>query len=458
MKICTGFARMLGKDSPDQDLLPWAQRAEAASLSTFLAGKRVVKSSSFGRNLWLVAPLASAALFAAPAAAADKIYWSNFDGTFRVGNLDGSGAPETIFKESQASADWPAGGEAIVINPATGKIYWTLWSKSQIRVWNLDGSGTPETLFQEPGFTPPKGSGPVGMAIDPAAGKLYWTNWGWNYPSPNGEWGQVRVGNLDGSGAPKTLYEGEWAGGGLGLDPAAGKLYWTRGGRLHEDKTLDPGAIRVGKIDGSASAQDLYANEDAPNAMAIDPTTNKVYWANYGRPGRPGAIRVANLDGSGTPKTLYASEGHAMNVAIDPDAGKIYWTDAVAGAIRVGNLDGSGKAQNLGPNYTSEGTGLHWLALLRAPLAKGAPAISGRARVGSTLTCSQGGWAGDLVGGFLYRAPRSFSYQWLRAGKIIESATRSNYTPTHPGSYSCQVTASNHAGSSAQTSRETNVN
>ena len=78
------------------------------------------------------------------------------------------------------------------IDPIAGKIYWADFDSSLIRVGNLDGTGLPATLFSEP-----SGAGPSGVAIDPSAGKIYWTNQGTD---------EVRVGNLDGSGSAATTH------------------------------------------------------------------------------------------------------------------------------------------------------------------------------------------------------------------------------------------------------------
>jgi hypothetical protein len=93
-----------------------------------------------------------------------------------------------------------------------------------------------------------------------------------------------------------------------------------------------------------------------------------------------------------------------------------------------------------------------FLAALRAPQGAGAPVASGGGTVGQPLSCSQGGWAADLVGAFLYRAPRTFAFEWLRDGAEIPAATMPAHTPTEPGSYACRVTAANQAGAAAQTS------
>ena len=61
-------------------------------------------------------------------------------------------------------------------------------------------------------------------------------------------------------------------------------------------------------------------------------------------------------------------------------------------------------------------------------------------------------WAADQPGSFLYRAPQSFVYQWRLNGTDIGGATAAAYTPNSPGTYTCRVTATNRAGSAAQTS------
>ena len=78
--------------------------------------------------------------------------------------------------------------------------------------------------------------------------------------------------------------------------------------------------------------------------------------------------------------------------------------------------------------------------------------ISGGGEVGQELSCGQGSWASDLIGAFLYRAPRSFAHQWRLNGDDISGATQQNFTPTSPGEYSCRVTATNLSGSTSQTS------
>jgi hypothetical protein len=75
-----------------------------------------------------------------------------------------------------------------------------------------------------------------------------------------------------------------------------------------------------------------------------------------------------------------------------------------------------------------------------APVNSVAPALSGTAQEGQTLTCSTGTWSGTPT----------YTYQWKRNGSNIGSATNSTYTLVTADvgqSILCTVTATNGAGS-----------
>jgi hypothetical protein len=132
-------------------------------------------------------------------------------------------------------------------------------------------------------------------------------------------------------------------------------------------------------------------------------------------------------------------------------ADRVYWANASNSTISFARLDGSGGGGQLALTGATPSTPT-FPALLEAPGGAGAPAITGASAVGSVLACSPGAWAGDLLGSFLYRAPQSFAFQWSVGGADIAGATASSYTAIAAGDYSCRVSASNEAGSAAQTS------
>ena len=81
------------------------------------------------------------------------------------------------------------------------------------------------------------------------------------------------------------------------------------------------------------------------------------------------------------------------------------------------------------------------------PVNTVAPSITGTAQEGQTVTCSTGTWTGTPT--------ITYSYQWRRNGSNIGSATNSTYTLVTADvsqSITCQVTATNGAGSASATS------
>lgn len=60
------------------------------------------------------------------------------------------------------------------------------------------------------------------------------------------------------------------------------------------------------------------------------------------------------------------------------------------------------------------------VTVVAAPFTTATPALSGRPKVGTTVTARVGGWV---------PAPATVTYQWLRNGVAIRGATRASYTP-----------------------------
>ena len=372
---------------------------------------------------------------------ADSIFWTSLaDSTIRGAPLAGGGKVDTLYGNAQG-AQGPVG---VAIDAAAGRIYWANQS-DLIRGAPLEGGGTVDTLtFPGPGF-------PGGVAID-TAGWIYWAN--------EDDWIQ-RVPLAGGGGRyPEKVYgpaNGVKTPSGVAVDPAAGRIYWANNG----DNT-----IRGGKLTGGGAVDTLYGPADGvsgPVGVAIDPpataqiiSINQESWLYPLSGGLSPAVRIINW--------LINHIGHGRN-----SGGRIYWTNQIyRGANQWDNtilgapLEGDGTVDTL---YSGSGGSVgpivagddQWgspkfLAVLRAPLGTGAPTISGRGLVLQPFFCSQGDWVADLPGSFLYRAPQSFAYQWMLNGSDIGGATLDAYTPEERGNYSCRVTATNQAGSTAQTS------
>ena len=377
----------------------------------------------------LLGGLLAALLSATSAFAVDRVYWAGYgNDKISFANLDGSGAGGDL-NIGAATISEPLG---IAIDIAAGRIYWTNDAAPKIAYAYLDGSGGGDVNTTGVTSLNPY----AGIAVDPAGGKVYWGNY---VPA------KISFANLDGSGGGGDLNTSGATlnnPSGVAIDRVAGKIYWSNDGA---DK------ISFANLDGSGGGGDLNtgaATVNRPFGVALDTAAGKIYWANDGA----AKISFANLDGSGggdldtTGTTVHEPNG----VAVDHAAGRVYWANYTSTTISYAKLDNTGGGGDIATTGATV-NGPAFPVLLRAPSGTGAPTISGGTTPGSLLTCSAGTWA-DPLSAFLFQSPASFAYQWSMNGADIGGASASSYTAGADGSYSCRVTASNQAGSTAQTS------
>jgi hypothetical protein len=271
----------------------------------------------------------------------------------------------------------------------------------------------------------------------------------------------VSFARLDGSGGGDLNTTGATVAtpSGVALDLAARRLYWAN---------EDADKISFASLDG-AGGGDLPttgATVKIPSGIAVDAAGGRVFWANRGAD----KISFARLDGTGGGdlNTTGATIRLPAGVAIDVDAGRVLWANRGDGAsddahmsISFARLDGSGG----GDVVRSDGRGgaanagkaamyaPQFPALAKRPVGTAPPTISGGTALGSTLTCSDGTWAPDLTGAFLFRAPQTLAYAWTRDGAAVTGASSRTLAATQAGSYRCTVTATNFAGATPQTSQ-----
>jgi DNA-binding beta-propeller fold protein YncE len=402
--------------------------ATASSIAAGSAGDyrcRVTAANHAGATTQTSAPR----LVTLAAPAGDRVYWGNL-GSNEISfvNVDGLGAGDLATDGATVS-----GPQGVAIDLPSGRIYWANPPANKISYANLDGGDGGDLTTS--GATV---NDPAGVAIDPISRRIYWANLAGD---------RISFAKLDGSGGGDLNTNGATVSSpiGVAVDAASGRVYWANA----------IGKISYARLDntGGSDLNTSAATVAFPVGVAIDAAARRIYWANFGAP----KISYAKLDGSGGGDlpTGGATVSEAQGVAIDPSAGRIYWADVSPSRISFANLDGSGGGDL--PTLTASAVFSAFPALLDAPRATGAPTVAGATATGSTLTCSQGSWAPDLPEAFLSRAPRTFTYQWSVDGTDIPGATHSSIVGGVPGGYSCRVTASNPAGSTAQTSAPLNV-
>ncbi len=371
-------------------------------------------------------------VIACTARAADSIYWANAENnTISHANLAGGGGAAVPI--ASPFVDTPVG---LAVDAANGKLYWANPAEAKvvppsIGSANLDGSGA--GLLNLAGA--PQQS-PSALAIDVKAGRVYWSD----ESTPGIFFANLSggaVGTIDTTGV--TLEDPN----NLVVHPAAGKIYW-------EDK----GSIAFANLGGGGSGGllDLGATPIELAGTAIDASSNRIYWVDA----ETDTIHFTSLSGGagGVVDTTGAVLREPVGLAIDPEAGRIYWADFLSNTIGFASLKGGGGGQLDTTGATPSGPVS--AILLKTPLAAAPPLVKGRPRGGSQLTC-ESTWAGDLVESFLYRAPRTVAYQWLRNGQPIAGATATTVEANIVGRYTCQATATNFAGPTTATSAAIDV-
>jgi DNA-binding beta-propeller fold protein YncE len=404
--------------------------------------------------------LAGAALWAAPAVAKDRLYWTPSSyvppGHYNGGeprtpqdknhiyfaNTDGSGEIRELSTRG-ATVNKP---RSLAIDPVAGRVYWANIGAQTISFARLDGSGGGD-LF-------PTGNGNdalLSFALDRAGGRFYWANYDASF---NESYLVYR--SLDGTTSGTVPTSGAIIDRPLGLavDSKAGRIYWAN---------YSAAPISYARLDRTGG--DDLATSDDPNhqysgfGLALDPVAGRAYWLHPFWIAASGqdtsTVSWANLDNSGgdyihagpryiPPLTDFPYEG---GLAIDRGGGQILWPLADYGMFASKQLGGDGVAVlPIASNGDS-------VALLKAPIATAKPTVTRAAGHPSTLTCSPGSWASDLPGTGVYGEREGpLRYSWTRHQNPVPGGTRATFTPRVAGDYRCSVTAANAADATTQTS------
>ena len=345
----------------------------------------------------------------APPAGA-KVYFTAFMAEGGTGieraNLDG-GSREGIEFEPIGFAD------AIALDVAAGKMYWTETSAGAIWRANLNGSEAEPVLIDS-------GREPLGIALDLPQERIYWTD-------SEG----VKRAKLDGTGT--ELLTKEEARGFIALDVATQQVFWA---------DWPSGTIRSAPMAGTVTVTDIAKGQTCPFGIALDEADGTLYWLGLEVKEKPrceksAAITRAKLDGTGLEQIVKRpGAGFEGGLAVDSASGKVYWTEAEAHDVRTANLDGSGERVLLSAGGDFP-VGLAVESADPRPSDTSAPTIEGDPLVGSPLFCNPGTWTG--IG------PVAFAWQWtLSSGTPIEGATTSSFVPPSElagASVRCEVTA-----------------
>jgi len=266
-------------------------------------------------NLWMVALAAVIGFGLGAEARGGAVYWTSAGQVWKA-NLEGSGAKalgpgfvnnlalDLVERKMYMTGDLPLGAPG-----PTGRIW----------VADLEGGGQ-DTLMS-------LWSPPTSIALQPARGKfpamMYWTD------STSIEQADVNGGGM------LMLVEGLPSPGGISLDLAGGKMYWTRN---YNDFGLP--AVQRANLDGSKVEKLVNDMAGPTTGLALDLAAGKMYWG-YVDPNIDGLfagmIKRSNLDGSDI-ETIKSGLLAPTGLALDPIGKMLYWADTTL--LYRGSLDG----------------------------------------------------------------------------------------------------------------------
>ena len=373
------------------------------------------------------------------ARAAETIYWDNYGfdpDNVGFANIDGSGGG-TLNIGGQAIE----GPEGMAYDTVTNRLFVAneTGTTGQILAINLDGSGAVP-------FTPPGApiEEPEGVAVDPVSRMIYWAN-------VEGE-GTIVWAKLDGTAGGILNTSGTTVAGPccrVAIDPTGGRVYW-----INTKPT--PNTINFANLNNTGGGGQLNLTgstiEPGDEAIAVDSAGGRVYFT-----GGSNKIGFANVNGSGGGDVTTGTGvlNGPWGLAFDPTISTLYWGNESNGkevrANALGFVNLSGAGGGISP-VSAPVANPQDPVIIKIPAGAGAPTVSREAKNRANLSCSQGSWGADFPGGFVYRAPRTFAYQWSLNGKAVAGATAATFTAKSGGSYTCAVTATNQAGSASQTS------
>lgn len=394
-----------------------------------------------------VALIASSLLAVAANAKADQIYWAN-QNVISYSQLDG-----TRGGYLPASVNAIHAGHGTAIDTANSRIYISQEATNQIAWFSLDGisAGVVNTAGAIVNH-------PTNLSIDPATQTLYWANAvspgsiGWAYVNESGGGTLAQPGSTAANVGEPTR---------LAIDTRHGRVYW-----WNESSNEFSWVTTNGLVGGNLTTPDMPISKPGKmGGTAIEPfsTPEELYFvSNEGAPEEPtaGIFHTDPLLGGEPEKLAKAfTETNALGpagLAFDLAANRFYWANSYVDeepstAIGTATVFGNAGTKKVFPEAPIHSPG--FAAILKEPVSIAEPQLS--VVTGTTLSCSLGAWEGDHPGASVYAAPTSYSYQWRKSSTPIPEATGSSYTVTENGSYSCQVTAKNAAGDTAEISPST---
>uniref|UniRef100_A0A671UNK4 Low density lipoprotein receptor-related protein 2b n=1 Tax=Sparus aurata TaxID=8175 RepID=A0A671UNK4_SPAAU len=234
---------------------------------------------------------------------------------------------------------------ALDFDDAEKRLYWLDTGTGKIERMRLDGTDR-ETLADDDLL------GAEGLTLDWVGRKLYWSD---SY------YGSLHVMELDGR-YQKKLLTGQFTDGNatyiisrpraVVVNPKYGWLYWTDWG--------DTAYIGRAGMDGTNVSAIITTKLEWPNALTIDYTTNKIFFADS----HLNFLDFADMDGQNRHRAIAGTLPHVFAVSLFEDW--VYWTDWNTHAVEKAHKY-TGEERTLMGNNTHRPSDIHIYHPYRQP-------------------------------------------------------------------------------------------
>ncbi len=264
----------------------------------------------------IISITAAVTAFCSIAAAEREVYFSQvFYPDFPYGqiygvNLDGTGLHQVI--------DTGNGIRGLDVDFDAGLIYWSDVNADKIMRCDLNGLAVEDIVTSYMDW-------PHAIDVVPSMNKVFWGD------SVFQELGSASLDSGSGGAFLSTSFAGD-----VKVDEANAKIYW------NEHVGSNDAVIRRADLDGS-NVEVVLAGAGKPSHLAIDFTTEWMYWTDYAND----VVRRARLDGTDV-QDLYVvgANQNPDGIALDLADGKVYWGQHITtvphhSRIMRMNLDGS---------------------------------------------------------------------------------------------------------------------
>jgi hypothetical protein len=260
---------------------------------------------------------------------ADKIHVMNTDGSDHRTLVTGCHLPD-----------------GIVVDVDAGHIYWTNMGVPNLddgSIERADIDGKNRKVIVPVGNT----HTPKQIILEKASGKLYWCD---------REGMRVMRCNLDGSRIETLVETGrgdvdrrdqtKWCVG-LSIDPKLGRIYWTQKGPDNAGLgRISSANVEIPKGQTATNRSDIEVFFDRlpePIDLELDLKNRILYWTDRGDPPRGNTVNRASIDNKpAEPEIVVNHLMEGIGIALDVPGNRMFVTD-FAGSVYSARLDGSGE-------------------------------------------------------------------------------------------------------------------